>query len=600
MAAVLCLLLPAITLLVYFPVFGYDFVNYDDPDYVYSNPHVLAGLTWHGIIWAFLVVHSFNWHPLTWISHMTDVELFGAGPAGPHVVNVLFHAANAVLVFLVLKKMSGAIWRSAFVAAFFALHPLHVESVAWISERKDVLSTFFGLLALWKYAFYVEEAKQGKSSKQSANYWWALLFFVLALLSKPMLVTLPFIMLLLDYWPLQRFKPATGASSFSSLLWLLKEKAPFLFFSAASCILTFKAQHESEAVQSLSAFPLNGRIENVFVAYAQYLGKTFLPINMACLYPHPGNWPWPEVLFDSSVVVGISAASIWLRQKWPFIFVGWFWFLGMLVPVIGLVQVGFQSMADRYTYLPLVGIFLILAWGSGEAILRMPKAAAPVCLAGVVLLVGCGVLARNQLQYWQNGGTLFHHAVATTKNNYIAYNNLGYYLFKHDKLDEAIDDYQKALQIKPDFETALENLGVALIRDKQYDGAITCYRSLLRLNPSDAAAYSNLGYAFTVTGRFDEAIDSYRKAVQIKPGLVDALVNLGGALAVKGQFEEAAVQYRKALQLSPQDAQIHFELGNMLKNLGKKQEAMDEFSEALNINPEYQEAQQALQEFDAP
>ena len=531
---------------------------------------------------------------------MLDVELFGSGPAGPHIVNVLFHAANTILVFLFLKQISGALWKSALVAALFALHPLHVESVAWISERKDVLSAFFGLLSLWMYALHVEKNRSDKIFTPSSFFWSALLFFSLGLMSKPMLVTLPFVMLLLDFWPLQRLEQPIVLRSFSSTSRLLWEKTPFFFFSAVACAVTLGAQSRSAAVQTLAAFPLNGRVGNTFVACAKYLEKTFWPADLACLYPHPGSWPWVAIIPACFLVAGLCVAAFWFGKKLPFVFVGWFWFLGMLVPVFGLVQVGFQFMADRYTYLPLVGLFLALVWGMGEIIARWRTLALPAYFLGVVVLVACGAQTRNQLYYWQNGETLFRHAIAVTKNNYIAYNDLGYFLSKHGHLQEAIDNFRKALQIKPDYEPTLANLGNALIVCNQYDQAITCYETLLRIDPSDAAAYSNLGYALTAKGRLDEAIGNYQKALQIKPGLVDSLVNLSGALALKGRLEEASSQYRVALLLAPNDPQIHLALGGVLKQQGKLPEAADEFRAALCINPNYQEAKLALQKLEGP
>jgi Flp pilus assembly protein TadD len=588
-------MLVAATIVAYFPVWNYDFVNFDDPDYVTHNRHVLAGLTLRGIAWAFFIVHASNWHPLTWISHMTDVELFGAGPAEPHIVNVLLHAANAVLVFLVLKRMSGALWRSAFVAALFALHPLHVESVAWISERKDVLSTFFGLLALWKYAFYVEDSRQGRGCFRSKNYRWALLFFVLALLSKPMIVTLPFVMLLLDYWPLQRYGSLPQTAWFANFTRLLREKTAFLFFSAAVCALTLKAQTYSEA--SAAACPISSRIENVFVAYVQYLENAFWPADLTCMYLRPANWPWPEVILDGIIFTGICLAVCRMGRRFAFVPVGWLWYLGMLVPVIGLVQVGFQYKADRYTYMPLIGIFAILAWSLAEMVARWRKTTAPVCLLGVIFLIACGVLTREQLRYWQNGETLFSHSIALAahKNNYIAYNNLGDYLCQQNLFAPAIDNYKQALQIKPDFEMASKNLGVALIRAKRYDEAISFYQNRLRLNTNNAGDYSNLGFALTASGRLDEAMDSYKKALQIKPDLEEAVLNLAGVFVAKRDLNEAVLQYLKALQRSPDDPEIHLELGGVLQQLGKLPEAEREFHEALALNPNYQKAQQALQ-----
>ena len=511
----ICFGLLAVTILVYLPSFSLGFVNYDDPEYVTNNPHVLAGLSLRRIGWAFLVVHASNWHPLTWISHMLDASLFGAGPTGPHIVNVLFHAANAVLLFLVLRKASGALWRSALVAALFALHPLHVESVSWISERKDVLSTFFGLLTLWNYAVYVKDSQAGRPQKK--NFRLALFFFAAALLSKPMLVTLPFAMLLLDYWPLQRLETTSGGHWFSKLLELVKEKAPFLCFSAVSCLLTLKAQAVGDA--PLAASPLGSRVETVFIAYAQYLGQAIWPARLNCLYLHPGSWPMPQVIVCAAVVVGISLVIFAARRKYPFAVMGWLWFLGLLVPVIGLVPVGLQYMADRYTYLPLMGIFVMVIWGWGEVVTRWRNTAVAGYVAAIVVLAACSARTWSQESYWQNSGTLFQHAIeeASSGGNYVAQNNLGFYFLKQGDFDKAAENFKKALELKPDFGKALKNLGTALISAKRFDEAIVCYQTMLQQYRPDEEMYNNLGLALAARGRTDEAVDAYRKALSIAP-----------------------------------------------------------------------------------
>ena len=471
----ICLLLVAVTLAVYWPVMRYDFINYDDPDYFTANTHVQTGLTLPNMVWAFSTRRTTNWHPLTWLSLMLDAELFGKGPVGPHFTNLLLHAANTVLLFLLLRRLTAANWRSALVAALFALHPLHVESVAWISERKDVLSTFLGLLTLLFYAGYAqgvtvdtcrvtrtESILSRVTCHVSRFYWLALLFFVLGLMSKPMLVTLPLVMLLLDWWPLGRMSRVEGRGS--RVRSLVLEKIPFFLLSAISCVVTFIAQQKGGSVISLVKISFAGRIENTFVSYARYLGKTFWPSHLAVLYPHPIHWGAGLIVFSLVLVIGFSVAAVWFGRQHPYVPMGWFWFVGTLVPVIGLVQVGIQSMADRYTYLPLIGVFMVVVWGFDEARVkwRLPETLV-LFLAGMFLLAGAWA-TRSQLSYWRDSETLFRHTLAVTENNYLAYNNLGTCLSEKGQLAEARDCFQKSLRIKPNNVDALCNMGSVLTR----------------------------------------------------------------------------------------------------------------------------------------
>ena len=484
----LCLLLAAVTLAVYWPVMRCDFVDYDDPAYFMFNHHVQAGLTLNNVTWSFGTTATGNWHPLTWLSLMLDETLFGKSPAGPHFTNLLLHVANTVLLFLLFRRLTGAVWRSALVAALFALHPLHVESVAWISERKDVLSTFFGLLALWAYARFVQksEVRSQKSEVEnqvsglrlstSGYYWLALLFFSLGLMSKPMLVTLPFLMLLLDWWPLQRFtisKLRTTASR------LILEKIPFFVLSAISCVVTFIVQQKEGSVVAWVNLSTAGRVENASVSYTRYLGKTFWPFGLANPYPHPGHWELWVVIFSMVLVVGLTVAAVWVGRKCPYVAVGWLWYLGTLFPVIGLVQVGIQSIADRYTYVPLIGVFMILAWGLDEAGAnrRLPRQL--LVVIALLLLVASGLRTRNQLSYWQNSGTLFNHTLAVTGNNSTAYSALGSYLLRQGRSMEATNYYIKSLQIHPDNPDVIFNLGNALtkLRNRCLTDGTTSVRS---------------------------------------------------------------------------------------------------------------------------
>jgi protein O-mannosyl-transferase len=594
----LCLLLVVVTLAVYWPATSFDFVNYDDPDYFSSNAQVQTGLTSQGVIWAFSTGHAGNWHPLTWLSLMLDVNLFGKGPAGPHFTNLLFHLANTVLLFLLLRRLTAATWRSAFVAVLFALHPLHVESVAWISERKDVLSTFFGLLALFFYTRFVQYLKVGKRKSNiktdrhpTNDYVLAFLFFTLGLMSKPMLVTLPFVMLLLDYWPLNRLsdketKAETRSTGHHQLLIarrLVWEKIPFFSLSAISCAVTLFAQ--SRAMVSLATFPLGTRIANAFVSYARYLGKTFWPDDLAVLYPYPAQWPLPEVVLAAALLAGLTLAALWLVRRLPFIAIGWFWFLGTLIPVIGLVQVGIQPMANRYTYIPLIGLFIVFAWGAGELCLNARWLKTAINFMAVMVLAGCVLWTRDQLRYWQNSETLFRHTLAVTENNYNAYGNLGSWLSQQGRLQEAADCYVKSLQIHPDNFEVLYNLGNVLIKLGDLDGAIDNYRRALRLTSDSIYLLNNLGFALAEKNQFTDAIGCYEAALKLNPDYAEAHNNLATALFMLKRFNEAASHYREALRIAPNNPQIYINLGDTLLKQGQTIEAVQNYQQALRLDP---------------
>jgi tetratricopeptide (TPR) repeat protein len=567
---VLSLLLAVMTLIVFWPVTQCGFINYDDPEYFTSNQHVLSGLTSANFAWAFTTSHASNWHPLTWLSLMFDAKLFGRNAIGPHLTNLLFHAANVTLLFLLLLKLTAATWRSAAVAALFALHPLHVESVAWIAERKDVLSTFFALLALLSYARYAKENHRG-------NLRFALIFFALGLMSKPMLVTLPFIMLLLDWWPLQK------AGNFRHLV---IEKILFFLLGLISCVITFIVQKKSGAVAALIKLPLDGRIENAFVSYARYLGKTFWPAPLAVPYPYPGHWDLPLVIYAATLVIGLSAISILFAHKFPFVFTGWFWFVGTLIPVIGLVQVGDAAMADRYTYFPLIGIFIVFVWGGTEMCVswRLPKPA--VGVSAILVLFFAAAQTRSQIACWKSSEILFRHTLAVTENNYVAWNDLGTCLSGQGQLPEAMDCFQKSLEINPDNADAFYNMGNVLVRLGNVDGAINNYRRALELDPNHADILDNLGFALAQKRRFDEAVSCFEKALQLKPDSADTHNNFAAVLFVEHRFDEAAQHYRKAIRLAPNDAQFFANLGDTLVRLGQPAEAAQNYQTALRLNPD--------------
>ena len=544
----MCVLLTVVVSMVFCQTIRHEFVNYDDDQYFYANPHVKAGLTWGNVIWAFQTMDVSNWHPLTWLSLMLDTQLFGFGPAGSHLTNALLHAVNSGLLFLLLRRLSDAYWRSAIVAALFGLHPLHVESVAWASERKDVLSGLFFMLTLLMYARYVRPPKV-EGLKPIFFYGLALLFFVLALMSKPMLVTLPCVLLLLDYWPLNRFSGPTRKVQLSTLWRLVSEKFPFLAFSVASSAVTFVVQ--KNATQSFDHLPMDIRAVNAMVACVRYLQKMFWPVDLAIPYPYPGHWSFELFWLSAAFFLSATCFVVWRGRKFPFLITGWFWYLGMLVPVIGLVQVGAQSMADRYTYLPLIGIFIPLVWGAGKMFesWRLPK---PVVVNVVVLLLlACAIRTLDQLRYWKNTETLFRHTLAVTKDNATAYYNLGEYYFGKGQLDLAVWDYLQAVQIKPSYADALNNLGVALALKGELDEAVARIRKSISYQPEMAEARYNLGNVLVMQHKLNDAINAYREALRLNPDYSEAHNNLANLLATQGHLAEARKHYQETLRLNP-------------------------------------------------
>jgi protein O-mannosyl-transferase len=588
--AVACALLVGATGIAYWPVTQAGFTNYDDPEYVTTNSHVQAGLRWKGVVWAFQTFHASNWHPLSWLSHMLDVELFGRGAAAPHCVNLLLHLGSTVLLFLWLRRMSGAHWCSFLVAALFGLHPLHVESVAWVAERKDVLSTFFGMLTLLVYGRYVEQSR-AQRPRCAAWYALALVCFALGLLSKPMLVTLPFVLLLLDYWPLRRFEWVKSGSGLAALRAVFWEKIPFFLLSAGSCVLTALAQ--SRAMSPLARLSLGARAANALVSYARYLGKTLWPTGLAVPYQHPGRWDETEVALAALLVVGLCVGAWWARQRWGFLFTGWFWFWGTMIPVIGLVQVGSQAMADRYTYVPLVGLFIMVAWGAAEIRASWRVPAAPVGVGAALLLVGCGLLTWRQAGYWQNSERLFRHAAAVTTGNYTALANIGVSLFDDGKLDEAMRYFRQALNIKPDYADALSDLGAALEKQGNNE-SVAYYQEALRIDPRHSAAWYNLGNAMAKRGRIREAAECFQTTLEIKPDHLEARNNLANALVSLGRMDEAVPQYRQALELNPQDVKVMKNLGAALVKQQKVEEAVFYYRQVLERETNDLDAHYAL------
>jgi tetratricopeptide (TPR) repeat protein len=587
----ICLLLAGLTFWIFWPATRCDFLNYDDPDYFTLNPHVLSGLNSSSLVWAFTTGHAGNWHPLTWLSLMLDAQIFGKNSFGPHLTNLLFHAANALMLFLFLRKITAAIWRSAFVAALFALHPLHVESVAWVSERKDVFSTFFALLSLLSYAHFAKADRR-------RSFWSALFFFALGLMSKPMLVTLPFVMLLLDWWPLQRI--SNHKFQISNLRRLVWEKIPFFMLSAISCAVTFVAQQKGGAVATLQKISMPERIENAFVSYARYLGKTFWPDTLANPYPHPGQWELSLVIYSIALIIGLSAIAILFARKFPFVPVGWFWFLGTLIPVIGLIQVGDAAMADRYTYFPLIGISIIVVWGGGLICGKWRVPNALVVFSAVIILAACALRTRDQLAYWQNSGTLFGHALAVTENNYVAENDLGTWLSAQGNTPEAMNCFRRSLEIKSDNPDALYNLGNAFANLGDWDRAVENYLLALKIAPDSPDILGNLGFALAAKKDFAGAIANFEAALKLDPGYADAHNNLATVYFIEKKFDQAAQHYREASRISPDNPQLYANLGDALARQNKISEAVQNYQEALRLNPGDARTRSKLQALGAP
>jgi Flp pilus assembly protein TadD len=568
----------AITLLAFAAVRDFGFVDYDDLDYVAANPHVLPGLTWAGVRWAMTSGYFANWHPLTWISHMLDVQLFGMNAGAHHSINVELHVANTLLLFGVLRRMTGAVGRSAFVAALFAVHPMHVESVAWVAERKDVLSTFFWMLTMWAYTAYVRQPGWQR-------YALVIVGFALGLMSKPMLVTLPFVLLLLDVWPLRR---PLGRN-------LVFEKLPLVALSIASSAVTVLVQRQGGAVVRLDLIPLSTRVANALVAYARYIEKMFWPVDLVAMYPIPRTLPDPGVLAAAvAILLGITVVAIMLVHKRPYLLVGWLWFLGTLVPVIGIVQVGVQSMADRYSYVPLVGLFIMVAWAVPDIVASRPRARMASQIAAAALIAACTMVTIRQVRYWSSSRALWQHAVDATRDNYFAQASLGYVLWKEGHAGEAIPHLQESLRIRPDFTEAHNNLGVALAGLGELRDALSQFSEAVRINPEFKAARDNLAATNAKLTTQDTSLTHYVDAVRAEPNDLAARNELGAALAAQGRIDDAIEQFRAAINIDPNQPDVHFNLGVMLDQKGRTAEAVDQFRDALRLNPGHFAAREAL------
>ncbi len=570
----ICILVAVAVLVAYWPVQHYGLISLDDIDYISGNPYVKAGLTWGSLSWALQDVHTGYWHPLTWVSHMLDYQFFGSRVGGHHWTSVIFHIANSILLYIVMKRMSGAVWKSALVAALFAVHPLNVESVAWISERKNVLCTFFWFAGMWSYTYYLERPTRYR-------YFLILMAFSLGLMSKPMIVTFPFTLLLLDYWPLGRL---TGWKMFPRLVF---EKIPLFILAAVVGIATFLSSFRGDVTISIDKLPLPDRMANAVVSYAKYLWMMFWPENLAVFYPYSKKFGALPIIGAVLLLFVLSSLAVLGIRKYRYALTGWLWYLGTLVPVIGLIQVGKQAMADRYAYIPMIGLFIIIAWGIPDLLRGLPRRKIIFAISSGAVIVGLMICSVVQVHYWQNSVTLFEHALRVTGMNSRAHYNLGISLTGLGKYEEAIYQFKYAISLEPEYAGPYSYMGVALAGQGKTDEAIIYYHEALKIKEDDETTHNNLGVALAGKGKFDEAILHFQEALRIRPDYVYANRNMGGALAGLGKMEEAIGYYEKALKIDSDNAVTHNNLGLALASVGRTEEAMGHFQEALKINPSY-------------
>ncbi len=591
---VLCLLLAALTLAVLGRVVGHDFVSLDDRQYILENPRVREGWSARSAAWALTTFHQANWHPLTWLSHQLDAQLFGLGAGGHHATSLVLHVAAAAALLLALEAMTGALWPSCLAAALFAVHPLHVESVAWVSERKDVLS---GLLWMLTLAAYLRYARRPGAGRYAA----VVGLFALGLAAKPMVVTLPLVLLLLDWWPLGRLPGGRGGSPVPSpaapaVRAVVLEKVPLLALSAAASAVTLLAQREGGAIFPLLTLPVVIRAGNAALSYARYLGKTLWPSSLSVFYPHPGySLKWWLAAGAAALLLAATAGVVRLRRGSPWLLVGWLWFLGTLIPVIGLVQAGNQAMADRYTYLPLVGIFVGGAWSLAAAARRRPGLRIAATGGAAAAVLACGALAFAQAGHWRDTVALFTHAVRVTpETNWLAEANLGYEYLRREDPARALGHFAAAVRRQPGIPDFHSAMGMALVRLGRESEAGRAYREALRIDPEFADADFGLAYVLSLEGRNAEAAASYRRVLQRQPENYEASVNLANLLALLGDAAGATALYERAIALRPGDPRPHFNLGAHLVKLGREREAEERFRAALALEPGLSAAENAL------
>ena len=599
----IALLLVLATLSVYYQINQYAFIHIDDNQYVYENRFVRQGLTLESISWAFTELHSVNWHPLTWLSHILDVTMFGVNSGPHHITNLFFHIANVLLLFCILKKMTGQIWQSGFVAALFALHPLHVESVAWISERKDVLFAFFWMMTIGSYIRYWKQPKK-------KNYAIIVLFFTMGLMSKPMIVTLPFVLLLLDFWPLKRIclqqplknnelqegkqirtKSKKHISLLAQIFRLILEKTPLFLLSGIISVITIHTQTLGKAVVSIEELSFKARVGNAIVAYSSYIGKMLWPLRLTIFYPQPGTFPLWEITGAGFLLAIFSFLAIQYRKRQPYLPVGWFWYLGTLVPVIGLVQVGGQAMADRYTYIPLIGLYIIITWSVSDILKKLSYRKTVLTAMAVVTIFSLAITTNLQIKLWKNSVCLFKHTLNLTSDNYFIHNNLGTALMRKGRFKEALRHYQMALQIYPDFELAVSNMGLVYAMEGKTSEAIEYYLKALRIDPELIQTRIYLGTALRKQNKQTEAIQHYYDALKKDPDNTEVHYNLGVTMAEKKDFDRAIQHFNKIIELNYNYLVVaHYKLGNIYSVKGKLNDAINHYNAALNICPDFQEA----------
>lgn len=584
----ICTFLVLATLSIYGQVQNHEFLTYDDARYITENLHIQSGFTRESIVWAFTEPYAANWHPVTWLSHILDFELYGLDPSGHHLTSLFIHITNTLLLFGVLLKMTRALWRSAMVAALFALHPINVESVAWLAERKNVLSTFFWFLTVWVYASYAERPRIGV-------YLLVILFLALGLMAKPMLVTLPFVLILLDFWPLRRWGWEDKRTQ--AIKKLILEKIPLFILVVGASITTYIVQQSGGAVQSTKLFSLYSRTSNALVSYLEYLEKMVWPQGLSVFYPHPGNsLPAWKVMVCGLVLVGVTTLVLRSYRTRPYLAVGWFWYLGTLVPVIGIVQVGEQAMADRYMYIPLIGVFIAIVWGVSESV-KNGQQKLLIALAGVCIFLSM-IMTRGQVSVWKNGITLFEHAadVAEKKHQVSStmHSLLGDAYHKKGKLTLAISEYKRSLNINPGNLSSLSALAIVLEEQGNLKEAEVFYRQAIERGSKSYLDYFNLANTFYKLENFGEAVHYYRKAIVMNPGFAGAYYNLGNALGSQDQFEQAETAFKQAISLDGKLPLPHYGLGIIYQRQGKNSKAIRELKQALLLNPKLKQAHEFL------
>jgi len=583
----ICIVLTLLTFVAFERVRHNDFIDYDDDTYITENPHVYTGLTKENICWAFTITeegHGSNWHPLTSLSHMLDCQLFGLKPAWHHLTNLFFHIVNTLLLFAVLKAMTGALWPSAFVAAAFALHPLHVEPVVWASSRKDVLSALFWLLTMAAYLYYVK-------APNISSYLLTLLSFALALMAKPMVITLPFVLLLLDYWPLRRFKINKGRADDNPSAMkatiptsrLIAEKLPFIILVIISSVITLRVQTSAGATKSM---PLLLRMANAVISYYQYILKLVWPSKLAVLYPTQVVVAKGLLAVSIIVLIVITAIALYHRRRWPWLLTGWLWYLGTLVPVIGLVKVGGAAIADRYTYLPSIGLFIIIAWTVAELFSRWRYAKFLLTASTIVILSAWTVCTWFQVAYWRNDITLYERTLKVTENNFVMHHNLGVILIEQGRLEEAAIQFRHALRINPRLYDAHNNLGLILFEQTKYDEAAAHFSETLRLRPDHHDARQNLGTAYVAQGKFEQAAEQFQEALRLKPGSPQTHNKLAAILLKLKRLDDAATHYEYSLELAPNQPDVHKELGMIFHQQKDFERVIFHWQKALQLQPQ--------------